>query len=163
MTDFDHLGTDGVLDARLGMVSGRELLAADLLARLMEDPGGLYYSERYGAGLGLSLNDDVDANGMRKLEGIVEDHCRRDERVRSARCTASFVESTDELKFSLVIEDNEGPFPLVFQLGATAAVTSGVPPWNAPAPWNGWDGFWVLSGVLEEHGIFDRTFDRTFQ
>lgn len=115
MATDDNLGIDvstpdGDVDTRLSLVSGRQLLAQDLLDRLMSDPGSLYYDASYGAGLGLFINESMSATELRRFEAIAADHCRRDDRVESARCTALFNESTETLTARFIIDDGRGSF-----------------------------------------------------
>lgn len=118
----DYLGTDiatpwGDIDARVSLMSGRELLQHDLIDRLLEDPGGVYYEPRYGAGIGLYLNEELDATKLRQLEAIVAEHCRRDERVVSARCSAAFESATEGLRIRITVDDGSGPFEFTLPLG----------------------------------------------
>lgn len=159
------LGTDSTLDPRLGMVSGRQLLAADLIERLSEEPGGLYYDASYGAGIVLSLNDDVDAESLRNLAARVEEHCRRDERVESARCVATFNYSLESIDLRIQVEDSDGPFEFVYSLSGTtneasgSALTASLVATPPAIPWGGWNLVWGSVDL----GVFDSTFDWTFE
>ena len=111
----------GDLDDRLSLSSGRRLLIADLVARLSETPGGLYYDRdgSYGAGLLDELNEGfVSSADIYRIQQRVVRQCLLDERVETADCTCSFVASTKKLHARITIDDGDGEFDLVLSVDA---------------------------------------------
>lgn len=149
------LGVDSVIDARCGFIEGEQLLGADLIARLREEPGGLYYDASYGAGIGFWLNEDVTPAVLSRLSATVEEHCRRDPRVRAVRCTSTHNETTDGIALRIRVEAAEGSFDLVFWLNDVVAAPVSVPSARTPVEWAGWELVWP--------GVFDDSFDDSFE
>lgn len=118
----DPLGTDigGVtdIDANLTMVSGKRCVAEAVARRWIEEPGGLWYDQDYGAGLMRYLNGSDRDIGT--LPSRLEIEARKDERVDDCQVSVDLV--GDVLSVSGRLYVATGPFEFVFALSATSSV-----------------------------------------
>lgn len=111
----------GDLDDRLSLSSGRRLLIADIVARLEETPGRLFYDtdDSYGAGLPDEVNEGfVSSADLYRIQQRVVRQCLLDERIETADCTCSFNAQTKKLHAKITIDDGDGPFDLVLSISS---------------------------------------------
>ncbi len=119
------LGTDvsavSDLDAAFGVVSERLALAQALARRFGTPRGELAHigdDPSYGYDLREQLNDDTGPRAPFEIAANAEREALKDERVLSARATATL--TSGRLLLTLAITDASGPFRLVL---AASAVT----------------------------------------
>jgi hypothetical protein len=91
-------------------VTGRPLLIEALLRRLVTPRGALLGDRDYGTDVREWLNDDVDVAGAARLGAAIGAELAKDQRVRSASATASFIDNV--LTAVITIVDADGPFKL---------------------------------------------------
>lgn len=119
------LGTDiravDDLDPTMRLVSDREQLAQAIARRLGTKRGELAHigdSSDYGYDLKEMINDDTGPRATFEVEANVEREVLKDERVFSAKATATL--ASTRLTIALQLTDSVGPFVLVL---AASAVT----------------------------------------
>jgi len=110
--DIARYGADGStalgdLDTRVSLAYGRELVIHDIIARLSEEPGGLWYDSSYGAGILLLLNGPVDSVTLRRAEANAEQQCRMDERVEAARVTVTYNADAETMYLRIRLVGND--------------------------------------------------------
>jgi len=97
-------------------VSGRTLLIHDLANRLETAPGTLGWDEGgadYGYDVRALLN--TKRREPKTLTGRIVDELVKDDRVKSAKCTANW-EGGDSLRLYITVTDGDGPFPFTLSV-----------------------------------------------
>lgn len=121
MPDF---GTDlscvSDLDPSGAVVTGRALLGEALARRLTTPRGRLIDDPNYGLDLTEYLNADLSQRDVGILGAQIKAECEKDERVVSADVTA-LVNINGKLTVTIIIDDGDGPFPLVLAVSDVSA------------------------------------------
>lgn len=102
-------GVDLAADMR--ETSGRELLIQALVRRLITPRRTLVDDPDYGTDLTRWLNDDIDTALVGQIADEAKNELAKDERVKSASATATYVDGLLTLEIRVV--DAAGPFRLV--------------------------------------------------
>jgi phage baseplate assembly protein W len=119
VTDFGvDLSCVSDIEPSFDLVRGRTALAQALARRLGTPRGGLFYDPTYGYDLRAHLNAAIGPLDTFAIGAAVETECERDERVQRTTATVSFNAQTERLRVALVVEDADGPFPLVLEVSA---------------------------------------------
>jgi phage baseplate assembly protein W len=97
------------------MVSGRAALGQAIGRRLQTPRGTLVDDRDYGFDLLGSLNDDLSASDLGKLQSAIDDECLKDPRVIAATSTVTVSGSSGALTLTatIVLTDTVGPFKFV--------------------------------------------------
>ena len=141
----DLAGTND-LTAQMAESSGRRCLAEALVRRVLTPRGQLLDDPDYGEDLLAWLNDDVDANSIRRLASVLDAEWLKDERVIAADVVVQFVGESQVaaarsgivtnpnpgmlgvLVISATITDGTGPFLLVISASAAGVALLEVTP-----------------------------------
>lgn len=95
-------------------VTGRDLLIEALLRRLITPRGTLVGDPDYGTDVRQWINDDIDDAEAARIGAAIAAELGKDERVRSASATTTFVDNLLSVTISLV--DGAGPFKLTLAI-----------------------------------------------
>jgi phage baseplate assembly protein W len=115
-------GPAGVdIDATGALVSGVLAVAQAVARRLLTPRGSLLGDPNYGLDIRYFLGEGLGQAEVYALERAVAAEAEKDERVLSARATAS-LDAEGTLTIEVDIESDEGPFGLVLNVGSVTTV-----------------------------------------
>lgn len=100
-------------------VSARRTLAEAIVRRLTTPRGRLIDDANYGFDLTQFLNDDVSPVDLAELKAAAESECLKDERVIAADVSLQLTGNV--LVVTILVQDANGPFPLVAAVSAITA------------------------------------------
>ena len=106
------------VDANLTVVSGRLVLAQAVVRRWLCNPGTLFYSKTYGAGLLGYLSGPLD--NADEIASRCEDQALQDDRVQACTVTVTIL-GKNTLRVDGYIDPGDGPFPLTLTLSPESA------------------------------------------
>lgn len=105
------------LTPNMAVVSGLRLVGEAIARRLQTPRGALLDDSLYGFDVTSLINADMDRGDIANLNAGVRSECLKDQRVRTAQVTSTFVEqqapSLGYLQITISLGTNNGPFTLV--------------------------------------------------
>jgi len=115
------------LDPNFTLVSGRALVAQDILHRLSTARGSLEWAPDDGLDLTSKLSADIDEDDILALQQDIAAEAQKDERIVNAVATAIYDYATEKLTVTLGGELTDGPFSFVFTVDKLGVYLEGAP------------------------------------
>lgn len=132
-SDLLYLLNQNDIDPNFQEISGIQVLAQDVLKRLLTQAGSLYlnsgYTDFLDSNYGLSipslLGDTFTPQETASLQSAIQNQILQDERVQSATVNVSYSYQLSTLTISSrVVAINGGIFSMVFNLNTTNAIAT---------------------------------------